>query len=427
MLFSKFRSGFFKNIFASLTGSTIAQLLPVITAPILARIYLPHDYGVFGIFLSIAVVFSIFTNLQFSSGIIVAKTEEDTAELVNISLVLSVFTSAFFQIILLLFGNNIATLLGADEVKNILLLCPFVIFLQSYNSIASAVSVRYKLFTSIAYNRVFTAMITAAVSITLGILTKSFTGLIAGYIVGQLYNAIHFSIAIKQSVNYSIFHINFDKSAFLSAFKKHIQYPRYFLATEFINNGINQLPVFLLGALSSTSSVGHYNMSLRILGMPISFVSSSVSDVFRQRATEDYQTKGTCRPIFMKTLGALSLLAIVPFVVIVFFGSDIFAWALGEQWRSAGTYTQALGLMYFFRFIVGPLSYIYIVAGNLKGDLLNHIYFFISSLAILYFLIPIDIWTAFLVYSINYSLIYLVVLYRSYHLSINHAYRPAII
>jgi teichuronic acid exporter len=190
-----------------------------------------------------------------------------------------------------------------------------------------------------------------------------------------------------------------------------------------VNNGINQLPVFLLGYLSSTSAVGYYNMNQRILGLPIYFVSNSLGEVFRQRASEDFHQKGSCRPIFIKTLKVLLLLSIVPFAIITLWGQDIFAWALGEKWRNAGVYTQALALMFFFRFIANPLSYVYVIAGNLKGDFLNHIYFFVSSLLILYFLIPVSVTTALFAFSLNYSLIYIMVLFRSYQLAVNNDFR----
>lgn len=410
-----------------MTGSTIAQLLPIFTAPVLARIYLPQDYGLFGIFLSTAVIFGIFSNLQFSSGIIVARTDEESHDLVNISVVLSFLVSVVSLVILLIFGKRIAALVDSPDSAIVLLFCPFVIFLQSINAIVSALAVRKKLFKAIAVNRVVSAVLTATVSITLGLMTRNYLWLIAGYIAGQLYGSVFLTHSIRKAVGHRIFNIHLDGNKLRATFKKHLNYPKYFLPSEFINNGINQLPVFLLSSLSSLSAVGYYNMSLRILGLPISFVSSSISEVFRQRATEDYHERGTCRPIFLKTLITLFLLSLIPFIVIIFWGSDLFAWALGEKWRNAGIYTEALGLMYFFRFIVGPLSYIYVVAGNLRGDLLNHIYFFISSLLILYLLIPVSVWTAFLVYSINYSIIYLHVLFKSYKLSVNNEFRPAVV
>lgn len=425
MLALRSRSPFFNNILASLTGSTIAQLLPVITAPLLARIYLPQDYGIFGIVLSIAVVISIFSTLQFSSAIIVAKSDEESNELANISVVLTVWTSVISMALLLVLSDAISSFMHSPATPLLFIICPLIMTFQSLNTVLAGIGVRRKLFRAIAINRVSSAVLTAIVSISVGFYTRSYGGLIGGYIVGQVFAFIYMASVVKKQSGYNILQVDFSRAAFMKTFRKYSNYPKYFLPSEFINNGINQLPIFLLGALGSLTSVGYYNMSLRILGLPISFVSGSVAEVFRQRASEDYNERGTCRPIFLKTLAVLAALAVVPFVVIIFWGSEIFAWALGEKWRNAGVYTEALGLMYFFRFIVGPLSYIYVVANNLKGDLINHIYFFISSLAILYFLIPVNILTAFLVYSLNYSMIYLVVLYRSYQLSVNHDLREA--
>lgn len=44
---------FTRNVLTLMTGTTIAQAIPVAISPILTRIYTPQDFGIFALFVSI--------------------------------------------------------------------------------------------------------------------------------------------------------------------------------------------------------------------------------------------------------------------------------------------------------------------------------------------------------------------------------------
>ena len=51
--------GFVRSVFVLMSGTTIAMIVPVAAAPFLTRLYSPHDYGVFALYVSIVTVFSV--------------------------------------------------------------------------------------------------------------------------------------------------------------------------------------------------------------------------------------------------------------------------------------------------------------------------------------------------------------------------------
>jgi O-antigen/teichoic acid export membrane protein len=197
--------------------------------------------------------------------------------------------------------------------------------------------------------------------------------------------------------------------------KKYISFPKFVLFSEFINNFINYIPVFLLSKLTGPATVGLYNMSARMLGIPITTVSSAIGEVFRQKAAKEYNETGSCRATFLKTFKALSLISIIPFVVLIFWGGDIFGFIFGERWRQAGVFAQILGVMFYFRFIVSPLTYLYYIAGRQKEDFVLHL-----LMLLLGFLSILAAWYYFgteqkmlLFYSLAYVLIYVIYFIRS--------------
>ena len=56
------KSEFSRNVLTLMTGTTIAQAIPIAISPILTRIYSPEDFGLLALFLA---VFSILSNAIF--------------------------------------------------------------------------------------------------------------------------------------------------------------------------------------------------------------------------------------------------------------------------------------------------------------------------------------------------------------------------
>jgi len=44
------KSDFFKNALTLIGGTSVSQLIPLIAAPILTRLYSPEDYGILGMY-----------------------------------------------------------------------------------------------------------------------------------------------------------------------------------------------------------------------------------------------------------------------------------------------------------------------------------------------------------------------------------------
>ena len=51
------RSEFVRNVLTLITGTTIAQAIPIAIGPILTRIYTPEEFGLYGIFIVIVFIF----------------------------------------------------------------------------------------------------------------------------------------------------------------------------------------------------------------------------------------------------------------------------------------------------------------------------------------------------------------------------------
>jgi O-antigen/teichoic acid export membrane protein len=414
-------SAFLKNILAVFTASTISQFIPIVTAPILTRIYSPEDYGFLGIIMSITGLFSVFATMGYANAIITADTEEETNKVVGLCLKSLLAVTCISCLGIFIFHNFIATIYSINKNKYLLYLVPISILLNGIASIFGLLATRYQHFKMLSINRVLSAILSAVVSIAFGLILKNLLGLIIGFLISQLFGSIVLYIALIRIKKLPTL-LQYTKLKTKSIAIKFQDFPKYVLPSDFINNFSNQIPIFVLSsyAMLPQVAVGFYNMSNRILALPISLISNSISDVFKQRAASDYNEFGTCRPIFMKTFKALFISSLIPFAILIFFGADIFAFAFGEKWREAGAYSQILGIMFFFRFIVSPLSYVFYVAGKQKQDFILHLLFIVLGFLSLYIGLKQynSVNTSLWLFSLSYSSIYFIYFIYSYHYSI---------
>lgn len=208
-------------------------------------------------------------------------------------------------------------------------------------------------------------------------------------------------------------------SQFSAVASRYKDFPLYNIPSDLLNNSSAQVPVFFLTPIYGVQATGQYSLMKRMLDAPVTLLSSSILEVFRQKASEQYIAFGDCRELFVKTARNLALISIVPFSVLMIFGTDIFAFIFGEEWREAGKFAGIFAVYYFFKFVSSPLSYMFYIAEKQKMDFLLHIYMFVSSLVIFYLpkLYSVSITETLWIYSINFVIIYLTYFILSYKYS----------
>ena len=71
------KSEFSHNVLTLMTGTTIAQAIPIAISPILTRIYTPKDFGLYGLFISIIMVLSSIISARYELAIMLPVKDED--------------------------------------------------------------------------------------------------------------------------------------------------------------------------------------------------------------------------------------------------------------------------------------------------------------------------------------------------------------
>ena len=97
------KSEFNRNILTLMTGTTIAQAIPIAISPILTRIYTPEDFGIFAIFLAITLIIGSIANGRYELAIMIPKKDEDAINIFALGFIITTFISLLLLVLVLIF------------------------------------------------------------------------------------------------------------------------------------------------------------------------------------------------------------------------------------------------------------------------------------------------------------------------------------
>jgi len=97
------KNKFFQNLVKLSSSTLLAQVLLIISSPLLTRLYSPEDFGVFAFFIGIIGVLSTITNLRYEQAIIIPKKDSLANQLVYLSLISNITFSFFSAFIIIVF------------------------------------------------------------------------------------------------------------------------------------------------------------------------------------------------------------------------------------------------------------------------------------------------------------------------------------
>src|SRR5690554_6729775 len=106
---------FIRNVVTLMTGTTFAQALMILVAPILTRLYSPEDFGVFALYTSILGIIAVVACWRYELAIVLPEKDEDAANLLVLSICICFGMAVLTLILVALFRNPLASLFGVPK------------------------------------------------------------------------------------------------------------------------------------------------------------------------------------------------------------------------------------------------------------------------------------------------------------------------
>ena len=350
------KGGFVFNVLVLMTGTTIAQAIPIAISSILTRIYSPENFGVFALFISITSILSVVITGRYELAIMLPEKDEDSINVVVLSILIAFSLSFFILLIVSIFNTQITRLLGNQEISKWLYFVPLTVLLIGIYQSLSYWSIRKKQFKRLSVSKISKSAARGFANIPLGFLNFGSTGLITGSLVGQTVATSVLSWQFWKNDRNT--RKNISKEKMLYNAKRYKNFPKYSMGAAFANMLSYNIINILISSFYNINTLGFYSLVNRVLVMPSSLIGSSISQVFFQRASEERNRYGNTRLVFNATLRKLIIISLPFFAILYFIVKPLFAFVFGEEWRIAGRYAQILIPLFSIRFIASSLSII---------------------------------------------------------------------
>lgn len=356
------------NVGEFATASAVSQIFPIIVAPIISRLYSPEEFGTYGLYYAASTVLSSIATLSLANAILTEKTDADAATAVQTSIAVAAGGTIGLLLLLAAIPAPVIAYVLGDIDQGLLMWLPFNVFLGAASTCTYYWVLRKGRYRYLAINKLTFAMMTASLQVIIGFFSIGALGLILANLVGQalvlaLYIA-HLSRADSGAFRRP------TALALIDSTRRNRQLALFTTPAGLVNSLGTYLPDFFLNRVFGPAVLGQYSLGMRVVGFPLSFVSTIVQDIFRRDASREFADSKRCVRSFRTYFAIMAAFSLIVLIPALFVLDWVFPVVFGSQWGAAANYVQALGALLVIRFISSPLSFIWIITGRQKLDLL---------------------------------------------------------
>lgn len=412
------KSSFLKNILLLVSGTTAAQAIPMVISPILTRLYAPKSFGILMIYVSYISILGVIATSRYEKAIIIPKSAHNAKSLVGLSQAFILIFCLLLAVLNLLFGNWILTQLNAEDlIPYSWMLVIGVLFLasdQTYYHWANRISA-YK---SMSISKIANNLSSGISSLLFGFLQWEAIGLMASKVIGI------FASTITNLRTFSLKNLeDLQLTDLKNVAKEYISFPLFIMPGHLLNAIALNGPPIVFALFYTETEVGYFALTQRVIMLPVSIIARSVGDVFRQKATDLFNTTGNFRSLYLKTLGGLFATSLIPFLVLLLFSPILFTFIFGAEWENSGLYAQILAILFLLQFISSPLTNVFIITGKQKLEFFWQILFLISSIApiIIGYYVFNNMYDTLILFALSRAFVYILSLFLTLPLSIKKA------
>lgn len=335
---------FIKNVGLVSLGPIVASLLGFLAEPWISRMWDPELYGMGAYFYSVLQILTPALFLRYNFAIVQSVNFKEAANLLALSLIIF---AIFFGLVVLgypLLGMMLGNSFPFQAYK--------LYFLSAL--MAGSLALLFRFWSS--YQKRFGLQ-------TLSIILLQTVPVLLLLILGINGNIGEKQMIMVRSVAYYSFPLaliisfisrdarnvsrQISWQGIKSAAIKYKDYPLHEYLGFVANLVAFNLPVILIARYWGAAVSGLYAKAFTLLYMFVLLLGDSVNRVLHKEAADIVNSGRDLAPFIDKVLRAMVYLSLLPFVLVMLVGPELFSVFLGERWLVSGNFAQAMALWSF--------------------------------------------------------------------------------
>ena len=308
----------------------IAKLITPITSIILARLLMPEDFGVVTTLTMVITFAEIFTDAGFQKYLIQHQFENDfdRDQSTNVAFWSNLLMSLFIWLIIGLFADPLAAMVGNPGLGHVLTISCISIPLAAFSSIQMALYKRDLDFKTLFKVRLVGVCIPLLVTVPLAFYLKSYWALVIGTIVSNMSNAILLTVYSKWKPR---LYYSFAK------LKEMFSFSAWSVVEAITIWMTGYVDIFIIGTYLNEYYLGLYKTAITIVGQIMGLVTAATTPILFSALSRLQSDDRAFEEMFYKFQKLVALL-IIPLGVGIYCYSDIVTLVLGNQWLPASEF-----------------------------------------------------------------------------------------
>ena len=357
-------------------GTVLAQMINIVVQPILTRIFPTETLGIYTYLISLATMIIPVASLKLDMLIVSEPNEKEAQYITDACIIINILISLIYAIVIIVgyqvSDNNIFNKYGI-----IIYVVPVLVFTNGLRFLFISYLNRYKEYKTISIIAIIREALRAVIQVGAGFLSLGVFSLSMGYAVSPLFGLnIQMRNYLKELKERPRINLKKFKEIVLVKGKRQIL---FLVPAQFINSFSASLVTISITALFSAKILGYYSAGVRILDIPIVFITSNVSKVCYQRISENVANKKPVLRTLMSVIIVLSAVSIMGFGTLYVIAPRLSEIVFGQGYRVAGEYIRCLCVMYAVRLVATSFAGVYTVFKKQNFELILNILLIVSA------------------------------------------------
>lgn len=344
---------FLRSVIVLFSGTFLAQLVSVASAPIISRYFGPEENAYFGLFLRLTTLGATLFTARLELVLPIEKRDHYAFGLYQFSFRLSLILSLLCLALLLAYSFIVSS--TPDDLLFLLSL-PLGIFIISFFNLGNNWELRHEKYAVISRASIVLSLVSNGLKIGGGIFSGHYFVLLGATILGYVLASFTFVRSFFREYRERILSHSSKRTQVLVRSNK--DFYTYNLFHVLVDLTRDMLIASFLWIWFSKQDFGSFEFAFRMLKLPSAMLGMAMSQVFFRKAQNMLTSSAEFRKMTLKTMLYTLLIGIVPFGLLPFFGEPVFRFVFGAEWAYAGKIAGIISPWLFFYFFLTPLSFI---------------------------------------------------------------------
>jgi lipopolysaccharide exporter len=306
-------------------GKAGAQLVGLVSYPLLTRFYSPAQFGEFAFISSLVAILSIASSGRYESAQVVSSRKYHVKRLFQLA---QVVLAGYTLLLLLVAHLPPLKLFLLQHLTNphYLWIIPILVFLGGYWQIVQNWLIRFQQFTRLSAAIFIQRASILIASLGVLFLNSTINGLIIGLISG-------FLLIFGISLYYQRQPIRAPIKSLVGTAKRYQDFPLFSVPTLLLNLFSLHLPILWFTIFYNQETAGNYNLAYTLITIPITGLGISLGNVYYQELAQSRSDERF--HLLKKYLTNYSIILLPAALITLSLGDWLTIKLLGDNWQGS--------------------------------------------------------------------------------------------